>query len=203
MIPFPQIPKWGAVAVRLGDLLVPDLYVASIFDLDLEQLRHHGLRGFILDLDNTLVEWGYPEPTEPLRRWVERLRGAGFRACIVSNNSPSRVQAFARSLSVPGIDKAVKPRRGAYRRAMALMGTGAAETAVVGDQIFTDILGGKRLGLYTVLVAPVSRTEFLGTRLTRMVEGAWLRHLMRRGRLAAPTAPEGASGRDESPRSEM
>lgn len=189
--------------MRLRDLLVPDLYVASIFDLDLERLRRHGLRGFILDLDNTLVEWGYPEPTEPLRRWVERLRAAGFRACIVSNNSPSRVQAFARSLSVPGIDKAVKPRRGAYRRAMALMGTGAAETAVVGDQVFTDILGGKRLGLYTVLVAPVSRTEFLGTRLTRMVEGAWLRHLMRRGRLVAPTAPEGASGRDESPRSEM
>lgn len=202
MIPFPQNPKWGAVALRLRDLLVPDLYVPSVFDLDLERLRDYGLRGFILDLDNTLVEWGHPEPTEPLREWVGRLLGAGFRACIVSNNSQARVQAFARALSVPGIDKAVKPRRGPYRRAMQVMGTASSETAVIGDQIFTDILGGKRLGLYTVLVAPVSRTEFLGTRLVRLLEGAWLRHLMRRGRLAVP-APAGDRGRDASPRSEQ
>ncbi len=174
--------------MRLRDFLVPDLYVSSVFDLDLDQLRDHGVRGFILALDNTLVEWGYPEPTEPLREWVGRLLGAGFRACIVSNNSQARVQAFARALSVPGIDKAVKPRRGPYRRAMQVMGTASSETAVIGDQIFTDILGGKRLGLFTILVAPVSRTEFLGTRLVRLIEGVWLRHLMRRGRLAAPPA---------------
>lgn len=169
--------------MRHVELFMPDLYLVSVFDIDLEYLERRGIRGIILDLDNTLVQWNHPEPTEPLVAWLERVRAAGFRACIVSNNTSERVACFVRSLDVPGIPKAIKPRRGSFRRAMGLMGTTAADTAVVGDQIFTDILGGRRLGLFTILVHPVSGREFIGTRLVRAMEGFWLRYLQRRGRL--------------------
>lgn len=172
----------------LRDLFTPHLYLAAVVELAPEHLRARGIRGVILDLDNTLVRWNHPVPGEELRRWVAALHAHGLRACIVSNNTTARVEAFARALGVPAIARAVKPRRGPYRRAMALMGTAPAETAVVGDQVFTDVLGGRRLGLYTVLVAPVGEREFVGTRLVRLLERAWLRYLARRGLVALPPA---------------
>ncbi len=175
---------------------IPDEYLPSIHWVDPARLGRRGIRGIILDLDNTLVEWNHPEPPEELLGWFAKVRQAGLRTCVVSNNSAARVQGFVHRLEIPGIDKAVKPRRGAFRRAMALMGTSPGETAVVGDQIFTDILGGKRLGLYTILVAPVTRREFIGTRLVRLVEGAFLRYLCRRGRIPV-VALERAAPRKE------
>lgn len=163
--------------------LIPDEYLPSIYDVDIAGLKNKGIRGIILDLDNTLVKWNHPYPPEPLAHWFAGLREAGLRVCVLSNNGPARVQNFVRRLDVPGIDKAVKPRRGGFRRAMDLMGTGPGETAVVGDQIFTDILGGKRLGLYTILVSPVTEKEFVGTRLVRVFETALIGHLKRRGRI--------------------
>lgn len=176
------------------DLLVPDDYRPSIYGIDLKALRNRGIRGIILDLDNTLVQWNHPEPTEPLERWLGEVREAGFRACIVSNNAGGRVRSFAERLDVPGISKAVKPRRGSFRRAMSLMGTSPPETAVVGDQILTDVLGAKRLGLYVILVKPVTAREFVGTRIVRFLESLWLGHLHRSGRLPRPEGvphPEG------------
>ncbi len=165
----------------LRDLFVPDEWHASVYDIDLERLARRGVRGIILDLDNTLVAWGAAEAPAELRRWLEHVVSAGMKACIVSNNSSARVQAFASSLGVPAIPKAIKPRRGAFRRAMALMGTSPAETVVVGDQVFTDVFGAKRLGLFSILVEPVARREFIGTRLVRRLEALWLEHLRRRG----------------------
>lgn len=178
----------------VSDLLVPDDYRPSVYDIDLKALRDRGIRGIILDLDNTLVQWNHPEPTEPLERWLGEVRKAGFRACIVSNNAGGRVRSFAERLEVPGISKAVKPRRGSFRRAMSLMGTSPHETVVVGDQIFTDVLGAKRLGLYAILVKPVTSREFIGTSLVRFLESLWLDYLRRRGRLPHT---EGVAGRDE------
>lgn len=165
----------------LRDFFVPDEWHPSVYHIDLERLARRGVRGIVLDLDNTLVAWGADDPPEELRAWVRRVLSLGMRACIVSNNSSARVQSFAAALGVPGIPKAVKPRRAAFRRAMAVMGTGPAETVVVGDQVFTDVFGAKRLGLYTILVEPVARREFLGTQLVRRLEGLWLRRLRRRG----------------------
>jgi len=90
--------------------------------------------------------------------------------CFVSNNTDLRVKEIADRVNIPFIARAKKPRRRSFRKAMALMDTKPEHTAVVGDQIFTDILGGNRLGLFTVLVSPISRKEFIGTRLVRILE---------------------------------
>ncbi len=158
-------------------LLRPDLYLDSVYDLDWCKLRARGITALILDLDNTLVAWRASEMSERLRAWVREMKRHGLSPCMVSNNLAERVGLFAGELGMPFIPSAVKPRRSAFRRAMKLLGSQPGETAVIGDQVFTDVLGGNRLGLFTVLVVPITRNEFVGTRLVRVVERWVLRSL--------------------------
>lgn len=154
----------------MGRGLRPDSRCDTVYTIDLRGLQARGVRGVILDLDNTLVPWGARDAPPELSRWITVGRTEGLRFCIVSNNRGARVERLAASLGVPAVTGALKPRRGALRRALGVMGTTPEETALVGDQIFTDILGGNRLGLYTILVRPQSGREFLLTRPVRWVE---------------------------------
>lgn len=158
-------------------LLRPDLYVGSLFIISLDELWQRGLRALIVDLDNTITEWNLARLRPEVRRWFADARERGFKVCLVSNNSETRVNSFASALDIPWISNAGKPRRRAFRQAMAKMGVGRRQTAVVGDQVFTDVLGGNRLGLYTILVVPMTDKEFIGTRLARRLERWVLRRL--------------------------
>lgn len=166
--------------------LAPTWFIESIYDLDLDKLWQRGIRGIVTDLDNTLIEWNVPEPDERLLEWVRRVRERGFKVCIASNNGRLRVETFAKPLGVPFLSRAGKPRRRGLRAALELMGTTPETTALLGDQVFTDILGGNRLGLMTVLVHPIARREFIGTRLVRRVERVVLAILRHRGTLSKP-----------------
>lgn len=164
-------------------LLRPAEYRESILKIDLDRLKARGIRAIMMDLDNTLVRWNHPEPPEGLLQWLERVRQAGLMPCIVSNNKGPRVRTFAERIGVPFVSQAGKPRRRGFREAMAKLGVSPQETAVVGDQIFTDVLGGNRSGAHTILVVPIDRHEFIGTRLVRIVERMVLRYLNRKGLL--------------------
>lgn len=165
-------------------ILRPAEYLQSIFEIDLARLKQLGKRAIILDLDNTLVRWNDPDPTPGLLTWLDEVKAKGFLPCIVSNNSGPRVSEFAAKVGIPFIPKATKPRRKGFREAMARLGVTPAETVVVGDQIFTDVLGGNRSGAYTILVVPIDPREFIGTRIVRQVERQVLRYLNRKGLLA-------------------
>lgn len=160
--------------------LLPDIYVSTILDIPLDELAKRGIRAFIIDLDNTATHWNSNEITPEVRAWFTRLREQGLKACFLSNNGEERVLAVARSLDVPYIHRAQKPRRGGYRRAIEAMGSASAETAVIGDQIYTDILGGNRAGLFTILVKPIHTREFMGTKISRMFEVPVLRAIRKR-----------------------
>jgi hypothetical protein len=134
-----------------------------------------GIRGMIIDIDNTLTAWHSPVLTEEARDWLQRAGRQGIRICLVSNNSSRWAQAVAEQAGIPFVAGAQKPRRHSFRRAMQIMETTPEQTAVIGDQIFTDILGGNRMGLLTVLVTPISRREFFGTRLVRLLEALFIR----------------------------
>lgn len=165
-------------------LLTPNRYLTSIHALQPAELAAQGISGLIVDLDNTLIPWDGGNPGDRrLADLVSSFADAGIKVCIVSNNWGPRVDAFGEALHVPVVGRAMKPRRGSFRRAMELLGTGTDETAVVGDQIFTDILGGNRLGLYTILVRPMSPREFIGTKIVRRLERMVLSALSRRGLL--------------------
>lgn len=151
-------------------LLYPDIYVDSILDIPLKKLQELNIKAFILDLDNTLTEWNSNDLRDEFIKWFEQINQLGFKACILSNNGEKRVLTVAQRLNIPFIFRAQKPRRKAFLRAVSLMKVKASETAVIGDQIFTDIMGGKRAGLFTILVVPIARREFIGTKISRLME---------------------------------
>lgn len=157
---------------RLRRWCRPDIVVASVQEIDPEALRARGIRALLLDLDNTLVMWRSCDLRAEVSAWVERARGAGLRLCIVSNSSSARrVEPVAQQLGIPYTARAAKPSRRAFRRAAALLGVEPSQAAVVGDQLFTDVLGGNRAGMLTVLVNPINRNrEFISTRIMRLVE---------------------------------
>src|SRR5690606_10890430 len=155
----------------------------AMLEVDRNDLARRGIRGLILDLDNTMAEYGQAAISPATRAWIQTAKERGFRVCITSNARPGRVKAFAEALDVPGIPYAVKPVRRAFRRALKILGTTPQETAVIGDQLFTDVLGGNRMGMYTVLVNPLSAVELGTTRLVRRLERRGLRHRGRGGLL--------------------
>jgi uncharacterized protein len=157
-------------ADSLRELLSPDQYLNNIFEIDAGYLKSIGIKGIITDMDNTLVPWSDRTVYPNLAAWFSGLKDMGFKLFIVSNNSRDRGAKLARELDIPAIWYAVKPRRRAFRKALEEMQLSPGEVAVVGDQIFTDVLGGNRLGLYTILVTPISEKEFIWTKLMRLLE---------------------------------
>lgn len=156
--------------------LRPDRLVDSAYDLNPEELLAMGLKGLIVDIDNTLVGWN--APAEPwVAEWIAGLKRVGLSVCLVSNGRRERVRRFAAAAGAPAVARAKKPTGAGFRRALEILDLPPREVAVVGDQIFTDILGGNRLGLYTILVVPVAAREFFGTRLSRAAERLVLRRL--------------------------
>lgn len=150
---------------------LPKLRVNNVFDIDLQSLYDQGYRGIITDLDNTLVGAKAPLATPELVEWFEKVKKAGFKLVIVSNNNLDRVSVFATPLNIEYVYKARKPAGSAFRKAMDMMGLRPEETIVVGDQLMTDIFGGNRQGLFTVLVLPISvADEGFGTRINRRLE---------------------------------
>lgn len=151
-------------------ILKPNLYIKTVYDLDTSLFRERGICGIIVDIDNTLVAWNTKEPDERVVNLICKLTSEGYKVCILSNNTRRRVEEFNRCLNLPAIHKAIKPRKNAFRKALKLLGTQPANTAVIGDQLFTDVYGGNRLGMFTVLVNPISDKEFIWTKLVRKLE---------------------------------
>jgi uncharacterized protein len=173
--------------------MVPDLFAQSIYVIDYEELKRRGVRGIIVDLDNTLVESTRPDATPRLVTWLDELRDMGFKVMIVSNNNRTRVAHFADPLGLPYIHAAKKPLLSAFRKALERMGTKREETVVIGDQLLTDVFGGNRMGLYTILVAPVSNIDGFFTRINRRMERFVFSLLKRKGHVQWERSNKGES----------
>jgi uncharacterized protein len=161
--------------------LMPNEYVASIYDIDLEKLRHQGKKLILTDLDNTLVPWNHPIAPETLTNWLLKARQYGFTVCILSNNKGNRVNEFSTRVGIPAISRAKKPNPRIFRQALNRFGVSGSETVMVGDQILTDIQGGNLAGLYTILVLPIHPKEYWGTKINRKIEHFLMKRLLRQG----------------------
>ena len=136
--------------------LLADTVCRSIYDIDLSELKAAGIRLLLADLDNTLVPYGVALPTDEVRAWNEMLKESGITLFVLSNNRhANRPRIFSEGLGVPYIGHAGKPSKRGFIQAMEQMGAAAEQTAIVGDQIFTDVLGGNRAGVTTILVKPI------------------------------------------------
>ena len=151
----------------LNDLLTPDLIVAHVRDITPDLLAARGVRAVVSDLDNTLVPWRSEQVAREITDWLLGLRASGVSVCIASNTRHlSRLERLADQMGILHVpENATKPRRRGLRTALGLLDAGPDETAMVGDQLFTDVLAGNRLGLTTILVNPLAPREFVGTRI--------------------------------------
>ena len=163
---------------------MPNQYVPSIYKINLEELKEKGMKAIIVDLDNTLVESDRRDATPFLIEWLQQTQRLGFQVIIVSNNNETRVSQFAIPLQIPFIHRARKPLSSSFRKAMIELNTDVSCTVMIGDQLLTDVLGGNRLGLYTILVVPISKTEGFFTKVNRRVERIFFRWMEKRGLLA-------------------
>ena len=160
-----------AGAMRNGmRMLRPDRFVVRLHQVDLDDLERRGIRGLIVDLDNTMVAYRQSEIVKEHLNWVQEARARGFAMVMLSNNFTGRVTGVAEQLQIDCIPNALKPLPTGFWRARRLLRLPSRAIAVVGDQLFTDVLGGKLLGLYTILTEPIEPHDFAITRVFRFFE---------------------------------
>lgn len=147
----------------------PDNEADSTYEIPYEELFAKGYRGVIFDIDNTLVPHGAPADERAIV-FFERLRQMGLQTMLLSNNKEPRVKMFADEVKSQYIYKAGKPGKSGYEKAMEYMGTDKSTTIFVGDQLFTDVWGAKRMGIITYLVKPIHPKEEIQIVLKRYLE---------------------------------
>ena len=148
----------------------PDLYVKTVYDIDLFNLKEKGIKAFIFDIDNTLVTYDDPVPTELVMEYFKKLKEMGFKVYLVSNNNLERVKLFAEYAKLPYFARALKPRKKYLKIALTDMDVKPEETALVGDQLFTDVWAGTRMNMYAILVDPISDKEDSFVHFKRKIE---------------------------------
>ena len=125
---------------------LPEIFVDTVYDIDTVKLKGEGIKAFIFDIDNTIATYAMPVPDEKSRQWLADLQKDG-------------VKKFAESVNIPYIGRALKPLKKHLIRACGAMDVLPSETVLVGDQLFTDMWGGNRMKMRTVLVKPISEAE--------------------------------------------
>lgn len=146
----------------------PDEVVTSVAEIDLDALSERGIEGLLIDVDNTIIAHGSPEVSPARLDWMERACDR-FKVCLVSNSvTGRRMRRLAEAMGIPGInvwhwDR--KPLTGGVKRAMRMLGTEPANTAMIGDQVMTDVIAGNRSGVYTIWVEKIAEHEFILTRI--------------------------------------
>ncbi len=171
-------------------LLTPDLYLDNICMVTPELLRTRGIKALILDVDNTLTEHNSQHISEEVLFWIRLMRQNGFLLMIASNNNKARIAPFAKKIEIEAVANSFKPLPIGYRKALAKWGLPAKEVAVVGDQIYTDIVGANLCGMFSILVKFWKEEKNFFFRLKRWIERPVIRRYQRLGTRKIPVKGE-------------
>lgn len=152
------------------DLIIPDMYVKDVYSIDYKYLKKKGFRNLIFDIDNTITEVNSLEVSDKLIDFFKVLDKQGFNMCILSNNGKKRVIPVAEKLGTGYIFEAKKPEKSAFDRALVSLNSKRENTAMIGDQVLTDIKGAKENGIYSILVEPVSDKYDIKTGMSRLLQ---------------------------------
>lgn len=160
----------------IKSFFLPDAVYDKVTDIEVESLVEMGIQGLALDVDNTIAKYSEDLPAPEITRWIGQMRDEGFPIIIVSNSrKEKRVPNISRALGLPYIVKAGKPSRRGFIEATRILELDPQKVAVIGDQIFTDILGAKRAGCKAIIVYPRGISENPFFRLRRLVETPFIR----------------------------
>lgn len=151
-------------------ILYPKLYLNSVKEISLEVLNKYGLKGLILDVDNTLIDYDKKMP-EGVKEWVEELKNSNISFCILSNtNQKQKVENIAKQLDIPYIYFAKKPLKSGFKKAKKILQLESNQIGVVGDQILTDVIGANRSKMFSILVKPIAEKDIWITKIKRPIE---------------------------------
>lgn len=159
----------------MENILRPHLRFASVETVSLAELKKHQIRSILLDLDNTLIDYQRTLKTDVIN-WVEEAKDEGFDVYILSNtNKIGKVSAVAEKLQIPYLHSARKPMKKGFLQAMKEFHIIPEQTAMIGDQLFTDVIGANRMGMLSIYVEPISKREHWYTSWKRPIEAYFLK----------------------------
>ena len=150
--------------------LTPDKMLAAFDALTPEELRRRGIDVLLMDIDNTLAPYEQPEPDERILTWLSEMQAAGIKLAFVSNNNWERVELFNRNIGIQAHAKSGKPFGKKLKQVMKSYGSDTAHTAILGDQLLTDVFAGKHIGATAFLVPPIKDKTTAFWRVKRALE---------------------------------
>lgn len=154
----------------MGKGFRPDRYIKSLYHIKPDQLLALGIQCVLLDIDNTLVPSHTPDADDRVILFINQLKMSGIQAIILSNARSNRVERFNRPLGLQFVGEAWKPSKKGYEKAFSYCNCTKEHIAMIGDQVFTDIIGGNNSGIYTILVQPINPKEPFWVKLKRIAE---------------------------------
>lgn len=182
---------------------VPARAEASLLDVDLVELWQEGKRLILLDVDHTIVKWRAEEFPEGIEEWVSQAKALGFDLCILSNTrNPERLARLAAKLQIEAVRDKFKPSPAMFRLAMIKFKRKPEESIMIGDQIFTDVLGANRCGIDAIWVQKFEGREFAGTKVSRLGERILRSALYKALVTPVDATPESEEAEDAKPAGE-
>ena len=159
---------------------VPEYYFKTFNEASADFLTSIGVKGIVLDVDNTLEPYENPLPGDHVKEWLTELQEQGISAAIVSNNGGERINLFNSELGLPVYYKAKKPFKKNVLNAMKDMGTDKSNTILMGDQVFTDVWAAHNTGIRAILVPPIKDKTDIFTKFKRLLEKPILKKYKKR-----------------------
>ena len=159
----------------------PDAYQKSIYTINYDKLKENGIKCLLFDLDNTCVPYVDRTSTKKLKNLFDKLSEQGFKVIIFSNSPKERLFPFKKELKVDCCAKAGKPRKKNFIKILDLYKYDLSEVAIIGDQLVTDIYGGNKVGITTVLVNPMSNIDMPLTKIHRYIERKKINKMTKEG----------------------
>lgn len=159
----------------------PDMYQKSIYTIDYKKIKSMGIKCLLFDLDNTIISKNIKKPTKKIIDLIERLKEMGFKVIIFSNSGKKKLTPFKEKLEVDCAASAQKPSKKKYKKVLNEYKFAENEVAMIGDQLLTDILGGNKVGIFTILVQPLSSKDLFLTKFNRFIEGIVMNRLKKYG----------------------
>ena len=156
-------------------ILYPNIYLENVLKIDENIIKKNQIKGLLLDVDNTLMHYD-KTIISGIEEWIKKMKNIGIKLCILSNsNDEKKVKKLADELDIPYIHLAYKPFKIGFKKAKKILNIDYKNIGMVGDQIFTDVLGANRMKMISILIKPLEKREYIVTKVKRPLEEAILR----------------------------
>ena len=159
---------------------VPDIYKKSIYDVDYKKLKSNGIKCILFDLDKTIVPYNIKAPNKKVMDLFKQIKSLGIKIIIFSNSGKKRLKPFKEMLEVDCCPRAFKPSPKKFVAIIDGYKYALDEVAIIGDQLLTDILGGNRVGITTILINPISKKDHIVTWYNRLREKGIIKKLSKK-----------------------